>query len=427
LLDRSDLTIDAFLACPTNPVCPTTIPIFNFYFTKCNGQENRRASEEEAPASTAQNSGVPVNHKRKGGSLLTNDAPVSRKGGFLTATEAPVAKKGGSLISLNTSQDSTMRIDRKRIGWRGVGDDVCSAAAQNIWGDENFSDVSVAGDPKAEFYTTKSSFEEKPSDRKEVQASNYGPQDFDAGHEEVVDHQENGTWSLMPIHSHQENGTWSLVPLHSAPMEANILRIYDGKMGFRFKAPLTAMGDFQWEGGDYFDAFAFVSRIMALRVPMPLLDASPNHKFVHWDIMATLINAEVEEDRWIYQPDGHQTGGSEGMICKRFEALYHLLEQEGRAWQMFPRSVLSEADFSQPEGGLVAHTPRSGWCVVGTRVDVLFPLHGVGGRILRDVNIPGSMVDIHELRATYSFYDPVGCLWWLARIAKIFRYLWMLL
>ena len=153
LLDRSDLMIDALLA------CPTTIPISNFYFTKCNGQENRRASEEEAPASTAQNSRTQVNHSRgafnvkhegeslmpmaspankEGESLLTTDSShsnphVSHKeeGESLSTLDAPANKEGESLISLNPYGQNLMIFDhRKEVGMLGGG--VRSAAALKV-------------------------------------------------------------------------------------------------------------------------------------------------------------------------------------------------------------------------------------------------------------------------------------------------------
>jgi len=85
-------------------------------------------------------------------------------------------------------------------------------------------------------YTTKSPFEAIPRNRKEAQSSNYWPQYFDAEAEEMV--------------NHQENGTWTLVPRDSVPKGSKILRtkwVYDDKKGIggeivRFKARLTAMG-----------------------------------------------------------------------------------------------------------------------------------------------------------------------------------------
>jgi hypothetical protein len=147
--------IDALLA------CPTTIPISNFYFTKCNGQENRRASEEEAPASTAQNSrATQVNHSRgafnvkhegeslmpmaspankEGESLLTTDSShsnphVSHKeeGESLSTWDAPAAKEGESLISLNAYGQNLMIFDHRTEGGGG-----CSAVVLDILGRDN--------------------------------------------------------------------------------------------------------------------------------------------------------------------------------------------------------------------------------------------------------------------------------------------------
>ena len=233
---------------------------------------------------------------------------------------------------------------------------------------------------KTEPYTTKSPFEAKPRNRKEAQASNYWPQYLDAEFEEMS--------------NHQENGTWKLVPLKSIPKGAKILRtkwVYDDKKGLdgeivRFKARLTAMGNFQREGVDYFDTYASVMRTKSLRVLLQLLNASADHKMEHWDIKAAFINAPLEEDIWIYQPDGHHQVGSEGMICKLNKALYGL-KQAGRAWQKLLKSILSEVGFTQllkDEGVFVARSPEGGWCVIGTHVDDLFPLYNVKGRILRD-------------------------------------------
>ena len=130
----------------------------------------------------------------------------------------------------------------------------------------------------------------------------------------------------------------------------------------------------------------------------------PDYKMEHWGIKAKFINAMLEEDFWIRQADGHQQEGSGGMFCKHFPAFYGLLRQAGQAWEMFS-SILSAAGFSQLEGAFVA----CGWCVVGKYAEELFLLHS------------------EQRRVCDAFYEAVGCLWWLARITKLFRYLWMLL
>ena len=245
--------------------------------------------------------------------------------GLISQTTVFMGKTQSKSTSVKTyGQDSTILFDQKRIGCRGVGDDVRSAAALKISGGNNFSNAGVIVDPKTEFYTTKSPFEAKPRNRKEAQASNYWPQYLDAEHEEMV--------------NHQENGTGSLVSRHSVPKGAQFLRtkwVYDGKKGqdkkfVRFKARLTAMGNFQRGGVDYFETYASMMRTKTLRVLLQLLNSSPDHEMEHWDKKAG-----------------------------------------------FPQRLKDEGVFG-------ARTASGGWCVIVTHVDDLFPSYNKEGRGLRD-------------------------------------------
>jgi len=103
-----------------------------------------------------------------------------------------------------------------------------------------------------EAFTTKSPTEPVPRNRKEALNSDYWPQYYQAGQEEMT--------------NHAENGTWRIVKRSSLPKRAKILRtkwVHDDKKGpdgeiARCKARLTAMGDFQREGIDYIETFTSV-------------------------------------------------------------------------------------------------------------------------------------------------------------------------
>ena len=84
LLGRSDLAFDALLACPTQPVCPTSIPTFIFHMSSEAQQEKGRGEKKVSSpgeASTAQNSSSPksrMNHvtvKSIGGECNNKGAP----------------------------------------------------------------------------------------------------------------------------------------------------------------------------------------------------------------------------------------------------------------------------------------------------------------------------------------------------------------
>ena len=102
----------------------------------------------------------------------------------------------------------------------------------------------------------------------------------------------------------------------------------------RFKARLTAMGNFQREGIDYFNTFASVMRTKTFRILLQLWNCSSSHSMEHWDIKAAFINAPLEED----------TYGSNSpldMLCQGLKEWYASLskpstgQQAGRAWQKF--------------------------------------------------------------------------------------------
>jgi hypothetical protein len=188
-------------------------------------------------------------------------------------------------------------------------------------GAENYSKVSASAAASStknlkggveelhDFFTTKSPTEPVPRNQREARASAYWPDYYGAECEEME--------------NHSENGTWKLVKRSSIPKGGKLLQtkwVYDDKKGpkgniIRFKARLTAMGNRQREGIDYFDTFAPVMRTKTFRVLMQLWNASSDHNFEHWDIKAAFINAPIEEDIWISQPNGHEVAGSEDMVC----------------------------------------------------------------------------------------------------------------
>ena len=148
-------------------------------------------------------------------------------------------------------------------------------------------------------------------------------------------------------------------------------------------APLSDFPHFGGTQDQYSQHTSIIERLASLAAP---INSSPDHEMEHWDIKEAFINAVLEEDIWIHQPDGHHQEGSKDMVCKLNKALYGL-KQAGRAWQKLIKPILFEAGFTQllkDEGAFVAHTASGGWCVIGTHVDDLFPLYNKEGRALRD-------------------------------------------
>jgi len=196
------------------------------------------------------------------------------------------------------------------------------------------------------------------------------------------------------MENHSENSTWHLVERSSLPKGSKDLRtkwVYDDKNGpdgqiVRFKARLTAMGNIQREGIDFHETFASVMRTKIFKCMLQLWNGHLDHNMEHWDIKSAFINAIMEEDIWIEQPDGHHGPGSEGMPCKLDRALY-VCRQSGRAWQKMLTSILAAAGFTRlvrDQAVYAALTDDGGWCYIPTHVDDLFMLFNNEGRALRN-------------------------------------------
>ena len=144
-------------------------------------------------------------------------------------------------------------------------------------------------------------------------------------------------------------GTWGLVRRASIPRQGKILKtkwVYadklerDGCVG-KLKARLTAMGCFQRAGIDYHETFASVSRTQTLRILMVIYNSDPEFSCVHWDIKSAFVNAPIDEDIWIEQPDGHNLPlyPRNEFVFKLYKALYGT-KQAAHAWQQFLKRVL---------------------------------------------------------------------------------------
>lgn len=228
-------------------------------------------------------------------------------------------------------------------------------------------------------FTSKDPNSPVPRNRREAMNSDYWSDYYAAEQEEMQ--------------NHTKNLTWHLVPRSQVPKGATILRtkwVYDDKKGpdgsiVRFKARLTAMGCFQ-KAGDYFETFASVMRTKTFRVLLQILNAAEENSGEQWDIKAAFINAPLEEDIYVFQPDGHGVHGTEGMVCKLDKALYGL-KQAGRAWQKFLSAILLECGFTplmKDQAVFQCHGIDGGWCFIGTHVDDLFLVYNKAGKVLRD-------------------------------------------
>ena len=131
------------------------------------------------------------------------------------------------------------------------------------------------------------------------------------------------------ILGHEKNGTWELVPISSVPRGKNILRgkfVFDDKRGengkiIRFKARFVAMGFTQVYGSDYFETFAGVVVTKTFRIMLSILNENPEYEMEHWDIKMAFTMASVDEELYMHQPEGFRKKGTD-FVCRLKKSLY---------------------------------------------------------------------------------------------------------
>lgn len=144
--------------------------------------------------------------------------------------------------------------------------------------------------------------------------------------------------------NHLENQTWSLV---EKPEDKKILHmkwVYTIKKDEkgavdRFKSRFCIKGCAQRHGVDYEETFSPVIRYSGIRV---LLTIAVNKGLVahHVDVKAAYLNSDIDEDVFVYQPEGFTVTGKEHLVCKLNKAVYGL-KQAARQWNLKLKEVLS--------------------------------------------------------------------------------------
>lgn len=152
------------------------------------------------------------------------------------------------------------------------------------------------------------------------------------------------------IRSHQENNTWTVMPLPpnrvSIPSGWNF-KIKTDKDGQpkRRKARFFAKGYRQIKGIDFQESFAPVVRYDSLRVLMAIA-AMQDLELVQLDVATAFLNGDIDEEIYITQPEGYIIPGRETEVCKLNKSLYGI-RQASRIWNLKLNSVLIAAGLRQ--------------------------------------------------------------------------------
>ena len=123
-----------------------------------------------------------------------------------------------------------------------------------------------------------------------------------------------------------ENNTWSLVPRVDGKQPIGCKWIYkikrntDGSIA-RYKARIVAKGYAKKYGIDYEETFSPVVKMTTIRVLITLA-VSKTWSLYQLDVKNAFLDAELEEEVYMEQPQGYMRQQYPNYVCKLKKALY---------------------------------------------------------------------------------------------------------
>jgi hypothetical protein len=186
----------------------------------------------------------------------------------------------------------------------------------SVWRDEGYK---ITGRKRDVAGTAFSATLQEPTTLEEALASDHADDWKHAVDDEYASLLANDTWTVEPI------------PPGVKPIPVKwvfkIKRDANGNVE-RYKARLVAKGFRQREGIDYEEVFAPVSKYVTVRAL--LAKAAVEDLEIHQlDIKTAFLYGELEEDVWVEQPPGYESG--DDMACHLRKSLYGL-KQAPRVW-----------------------------------------------------------------------------------------------
>ena len=171
-------------------------------------------------------------------------------------------------------------------------------------------------------------------------------------------------------------GTWELT---NPPPDANIVGskwVFHAKKDaagnvIRYKARLVAQGFSQVPGVDYFDTFAPVAKLAAIRSVLAMA-AAEDLELHQIDIKGAYLNGELTDREVIFmqQPPGYHAPGSAHLVCRLRKTLYGL-KQSGRRWyQRLVEIMLTHLGFSRCDVDQAVFFRREGKAIIVVLVHV---------------------------------------------------------
>ena len=199
-----------------------------------------------------------------------------------------------------------------------------------------------SNEPDLSFSATKSeqllNVESPKQEPRDINEALETPEWRTAMEEEYNSLQSNKVWKLeqLPNGTKPLKGKWHFAVKYNA----------DGTVN-KYKARFVAKGFSQKEGVDYNETYSPTARLTTIRV---LLNLAAQYEVCpkQLDIKTAFLNAKIDEDIYLEQPEGFEGTDLNGgkLYCKLEKSLYGL-KQSGRNWYLTLKSCLEKIGFKE--------------------------------------------------------------------------------
>jgi hypothetical protein len=162
---------------------------------------------------------------------------------------------------------------------------------------------------------------------------NHEPQQY----KDAVRSPDAAEWKLAmkeEIDSMNRLGVWIIVPCPKGVKPLKGRWVFKNKLGdnnqlIRRKARFVAKGFLQVYGRDFFETHSPVAKMKSIKLMLSIV-ASQDLELMQLDFDTAFLNAKVEEDIYMQQPEGFHVGDA-NMVCKLVKAIYGL-RQASHNW-----------------------------------------------------------------------------------------------
>lgn len=150
-----------------------------------------------------------------------------------------------------------------------------------------------------------------------------------------------------------KNKTWEVVSLPEGKTAIGCKWVYKRKAysselgGTRYKARLVAKGFAQKEGVDYNEIFSPVVKHTSIRVLMSIV-AHGDLELEQLDVKTAFLHEDLDEEIYMYQPEGYKVEGKESQVCRLRKSLYGL-KQSPQQWYKRFDSFMLKHGFSRSD------------------------------------------------------------------------------